>query len=515
MGVARGTEGRDAPRSGHGLRPARSVHGVELTQATEQVVADQHHRVHRPARQARSHRLSLPRRIAEEPGRVSHRGDLGPLMRQRHHRVGIVGSRADRVAPGDERRRTLGGSGEPLELAARGQLIPDASAAAEVIARRGQHDLRAGERRRPGRPFGREGTQPALGDAEVQPLGHLDDRVLRGGPRLAERARAQELLGRLLVMALPQQQAAVGDAQRVQLVGVAAFQAREQVLAEARMAAHHAPVRAPADRQVQGAKASQPLAGVGQPECSRPRGTDLVEQRRRHQEVTVARIQLVEDVRGEIAVQGVRLAAHAGDVVRRPPRLEQDPGHPAARRLHRRAGIDVPLAEVGQRVGRLRGREREVGLAECRNACTRRQLAERWRDLPPAQEQDPHRRRRVAEERLDDGPRVAALPEPLELVEDEDQRCVCDRFGEQTRRLPVRDPGRQRPPGDAVELRQRLRQSGLEVRDEPAGRRVRAIDRQPGDADGPAPARSRQRPSTSPLPRSRTRRRRDEPRAVP
>ena len=104
-------------------------------------------------------------------------------------------------------------------------------------------------------------------------------------------------------------------AQRPHLLPRAPLEAVAQVLAEARVAAQRELVAAPADGQVCVGEPGEPLRRVGMAERFCACHADLVEQRRRDEELALWLGELAEDLRREVAVQRVRLAAHAGDVV--------------------------------------------------------------------------------------------------------------------------------------------------------------------------------------------------------
>src|SRR5438445_43675 len=82
-------------------------------------------------------------------------------------------------------------------------------------------------------------------------------------------------------------------------------------------------------------------AGAAQAEALGAGGADLVQERGRHQELAIEGIELVEDVRGQVAVEGIGLAAAADDVLLRPPRLEQDAGDPSSRGLDGGGSVDL------------------------------------------------------------------------------------------------------------------------------------------------------------------------------
>ena len=200
--------------------------------------------------------------------------------------------RADRVAPGDRAppraRRT---SGEPLELPRAASSSPMRAPRAEIIARRGQHHLCAGQRRRPGRPPRPRG-HPASARRCRSPAARSPRRSR--APRRPAPRRARPRSGISSVASSwwrsSQQQAAVGDAQRVQLIGVP----RSKRASRYSRKREWQRITRPSARQLTGRcrarrRASRSPALVS-PSAAARAGTDLVEQRRRHQEVTVARV---------------------------------------------------------------------------------------------------------------------------------------------------------------------------------------------------------------------------------
>jgi hypothetical protein len=273
----------------------------------------------------------------------------------------------------------------------------------------------------------------------------------------------------------------VRKAQRPHRVAPAALQAFEQILAKPRVAAQHTPIRAPAHRQACRAQRREPLPGLRDAERLGARSADLVEQGCRDQEFAVLRLELAEDVGGEIAVQRVGFAAHAGDVSYGAPDLEQHTGHPAACSLDGGGRVDLGMTELRERLSCLGGRERQVRLAEGRDRCGRRQRPQRGRDRPAADQHEPHAARRVPRDRSDHGPRVAGLRQAFELIEDEHHRRLADRLDEQPGRLGVRDPGGQRPRSRAAHVLEPTRQRRLQVGHQPPRGGIGGIEGEPRD----------------------------------
>ena len=221
------------------------------------------------------------------------------------------------------------------------------------------------------------------------------------------------------MVALGHEQVAVGAAQRPDVLAAAAFEALEQVLAKARVAAHPQPARLPDDGQVARPQRDEPVARARLAEGLRADRGHLVEQRGRLEEVAVGRREVAEDLRGEIAGERVGLAARAGDVLGRAPRLEEHAGHPAAGDLHRVGLVDGVDAPAGQRLSGLRLGERERALAD--RGCTPEGAGGPQVELhvDAADEHDAHGGRRVAHEGGEDGERLRSVRELLQLVDDE------------------------------------------------------------------------------------------------
>ena len=221
------------------------------------------------------------------------------------------------------------------------------------------------------------------------------------------------------------------------------------------------------------------IAGGGLPERLGGRRRDFLEQRCGDQERPVVGMQLLDDLRGQVAVERVGLASQPGDVVLGAPRLEEHAGDPAAGGLHRRDRVDLRPPEVGQRPRCLAGGEGQVSLADGRHAAERRRGPGVDDQLAPTHEHDAHGRRCVA----DDGPehrqRIRGVGQALELVDDQQQWGRADRLGQQTGGLGVRYAPCRRG-ADAVDMRRVAHEGGLQVGDEPPGRGIGRVEREPG-----------------------------------
>ena len=239
--------------------------------------------------------------------------------------------------------------------------------------------------------------------------------------------------------------------------------------------------------QVRGAQGEQAIAGGVLAERLGAGGGDLLEQRGGHQELAVVVVEQLEDLRRQVAVERVGLAAEAGDVVLRSPRLEEDAGDPAAGGLDGGDRIDLAAADVRQRSRRLLGREGQVALADRRDAAERGGVAHVDRQLTAADEHDAHARRRVAQQPAECRERLRRLGQALELVDDQQHRARPDRLGEQARGLGVGDAPRQRAGPDAADLRRAAGQRRLQVGHQPPGRGIGGVEGQPRDRplDGP------------------------------
>ena len=188
-----------------------------------------------------------------------------------------------------------------------------------------------------------------------------EDRPL-GERRAPPRARRRRAAPRSPPRGVPRRRAGGrGPAARAATsLDAAPLEQLQQVLAKARVAAQHAPVRRPDDRQVRGAQRREPRGRRRRCPSASARAavtsssTDVVDE-----EVAVGRASWLEDVRGEVAVQRIGLAARAGHVLARAPGLEQHAGHPAAGRLDGRRRVDVRRARCGERLGRLGRGERQ------------------------------------------------------------------------------------------------------------------------------------------------------------
>jgi hypothetical protein len=469
---------RDEPRLRPRPHPAAGRLREQLRQAPVAVRSREHERVQRPAGERGSRR----RRIGgEDRHEVPQHLELRVPRRLGVHRLHVVDPPGHRVAEGDHQRR---GRGRPGDVrAGRAERIGERRAPAEILDREGEHQLRHHERRGGTRGHAAQGAEPAFGDPEIEPIDHAEDRARGGRERLLWRLCRQQLLDRLLVAPLAGQQAAVREPHRAHVVGAALLQPLQQVLAEARVAAERPATVVPGDGQAQGAELREALRRIGQAKGDRPRRRDLVEHGRGDEELAVGLGQLADDVGREVAVQWIRRAARAGDVLTVVPRLEQDAGHPPAGRPHGGLGIDLGVPERRQCRGRLGRGERQLGIADPRHVVPEH----RGRDLAAADEHDAHLPRRVPEHAFDHRRRVGGVAEALELVDHQDHRLAAGRLHQQARRLGMRDVGGERPRADPGDLRQRAGEGGVQIRDKPAGRCVRPVEREPGEVALQAP----------------------------
>ena len=416
--------------------------------------------------------------VVDEAQEVADDVGLGTARRHRDDLARIVDAPDVPQAPGHHAAAQRRGPGEAVALPGQRQPVGDPCAPAEVLQRDRQHELGRREAvRRPGDEL--ELVQPSLGHGEVQPLDDAADGLLGRCERLVARARPQQLVGGLLVVPLPQQQLAVRAAQRPDLARRPPAEALHEVLAEARMRAHAAAVLLPGHRQVPGAQAHEQLSRAGDAQRLRPLGGDLVEHRGHLQQLALGGRQARQDLRGEVAVQRVGLAADALDVVGRPPGLEEHAGHPAAGVGDGPRRVDALAPCALERLRGLLRRERERRLAHGRDAADRAALAEVDADVRAAQQGDPQGRGRVAHERPDHRQRGVVAGEPLEPVHHEQHRDAGRRLGEQPGRLRVRDARRERVRRHVARGGRAAREGRLEVGQQPAGRRVRVVERQP------------------------------------
>ena len=144
------------------------------------------------------------------------------------------------VAPRHHPRGGCRGARQGVAFADRVEAIGHPYAATVLLAPDGEHHLGGCQRPCVG-PGVRQRLQPALG-RQVEAFDDPGNGVLRCGAGAAEVFGAQELLHRVLVVTVRGQQRAVRGAQRPDARFAAALQAFEQVLAEARVTAHAAPV---------------------------------------------------------------------------------------------------------------------------------------------------------------------------------------------------------------------------------------------------------------------------------
>ena len=237
-----------------------------------------------------------------------------------------------------------------------GQPVRERRRRAEVLDARREHQLGTASGGARGDDVARARRASARRRAKSSRSMTREDRPLGGGERLLGRAGGEQLLGRLLVPALVGEQPAVREAQRADLVGAAALEQLQQVLAEARMAAQRAPAR----------RASRRAGARARSDASRSPASAVPERRRRARRSPRRAPTSRRGSRDRRRAAGrgcARTGSRAADRPRRrrrptcssrAPRLEQHAGHPAAGGLDGGRRIDrVPLAELGERLGRL------------------------------------------------------------------------------------------------------------------------------------------------------------------
>ncbi len=384
------------------------------------------------------------------------------------------------VAPRHHAGGRARGSCEALAVAAVLQAVGQADAAPILLAPDGQHHLGGAQRPAVRARVGQR-AQPTLGDGQVEALDDPRDRPLGRRPGPVQLAGAQELLHGVLVVAVAREQVAVRRVQGAYVLVTPAPQAFQEELPKARVTAHGEAVGGPRHRQVGGAQSEQPSACRVLAERLSASRRHLLEQRRRHQERPVVVVELLEDLRRQVAVERIGLTPDAGDVVLRAPGLEEDARDPAARGLDGGDRVDLAAADVSQRARRLLGREGQVALADGGDASERRLVAHVDGQLAPADEHDAHRWRRVAHEAAERRERLRSLGQPFELVDDQQHRDRPDRLGQEPRGLGMGDPARQRAGADALDLGRNASQRGLEIGHEPSRCGVGAVEGQPRD----------------------------------
>ena len=277
-------------------------------------VRDPHdERIERTARERRLDRPPARELVVDEVQCEADRLDLGPVARGRRDLLRVAPAPEVPVAPAHHPGRTLRGPGETLALGNHVQPVRHAAAARVVLAAECEHHLRDCERAALGDAV--ERGEPALGDGVVEAVDDALDHAFRGGARPRRHARAQELLDRVLVVALGEEELRVRGTDGTDLRGPAPGQPLEQVLAQARVAAHRVALVAPGDRQVAGAQRGEAGRRVRMPNGLGALGGDVVEDRGRDEELAVLGRELRQDLRGKVAVQRVGFAAHARDVL--------------------------------------------------------------------------------------------------------------------------------------------------------------------------------------------------------
>ena len=201
--------------------------------------------------------------MVDKVEREAHRLDLRAVGRSRTDLLGVAPAAEMPVAP----RHHPGGAGrlpsQPLSLGDHVQAIGDAPAARIVLAPERQHHL--GDRQ-PARVCARqspERRQPPLGDRVVEPIDDPLDHRCGGLKRSLRHPRAQELLDGILVVAFAHQQLGVRRANFPDPLDAAALKPFEQVLPQARVAAHRMSAVAPRDGEMVCAERREPRRRVG------------------------------------------------------------------------------------------------------------------------------------------------------------------------------------------------------------------------------------------------------------
>ena len=443
------------------------------------VVHAHHERVERPARGGRGQgRRVRDLRVGQREA-VPHGRRLGGALGAGEDDAGVAQTPGVEGAPRHQRR---GARRPPRRLRAppgAPQAVRDVDGAPVLLRGDAQHQLGGGEARRGERAHGGQLVQPAPGQPEVQAVEHGDDRPLGRRHSGVRRAGGQQLLDRLLVAPLVHQEPGVGDPAGADGGFPAALEPLAQVLPEARMRAHGERVVAPGEREVPAPQRREPLGGVRVPEAACALGRHLVEQGRLDQEVAVLRRHPREDAGRQVPVEGVGLAADEGQVGRRAPGLEDDPGDPSAGGGDRRRGVHVARTRQLQRPAGLADREGQLLLAQRPDAALEQRPAEVERELLAADQDDPRPRHGVAHEALDHAERLGRVGQALEVVEHHEDGLVAERLGQQAGRLLVVDAHAERARGDALGRRHAQGERRFEVGEQPSRRRLRGVDGEP------------------------------------
>jgi hypothetical protein len=260
------------------------------------------------------------------------------VLRLIEHGARIIQAPGVKRAPRHQRGRPRRRARELVPQPAGLQPIRDLDRARVLLGRDEEHQLRGGQARRRERTGVGEKLQPAPREGEIEAVEDRDDGALGRGHRGGGLPAGEQLLDRLLVAALAHQQPPVRDPLRRDRLLTAALEALAQELAKARVDAHRRRMVLPGQRQMAAAQRREPLGGIAMAEPARALGRDLVEQRRLDEEVAVGRLEAGQDAGRQVPVQRVGLAVDDRQVGRRAPRLEDDAGHPSARRGDGRVG---------------------------------------------------------------------------------------------------------------------------------------------------------------------------------
>ena len=379
----------DAPRRVDRGDPGGLRRVADVGQPSVRVVHAHDERVERAAAGLRRRLRLAVGVVVDEAQQVADDVGLGAARRHRDDLARVVDPPEVPEAPGHHAAAQRRRAGEAVALARARQPVGDPRAAAEVLERDRQHELRrreaVGRRRRRARAraaIARRRRSPAARRRAGWPARPRAS-ASSGAPARSSSSAASSWW--------PSVSSSSPCARRssLHLGRRPPAEALDEVLAEPRVRAHAAAVLLPGHREVPGTQADEQLARAGDAERLRPFGGDLVEHGGHLQQLALGRSQARQDLRREVAVQRVGLAADALDVVGRPPGLEEHAGHPAAGVGDGARRVDARPPGALEGLRRLLGRERQRRLADGRDAADRAAVAEVDADVRAAEQRDP------------------------------------------------------------------------------------------------------------------------------
>ena len=308
--------------------------------------------------------------------------------------------------------------------------------------------------------------QIPIGHGEVVSLDEGDDhqgeQSLHGGDVVGLCVQ----LDRPFEVGLPLEGGGRGTERRSSPVGRPRVELRSQELPDPRVEAHTSPARRPGGREAGGSQLQEPAFGITGSECPCPLDVDLVEQARRDEQGPSVVSQSWTELSVEIRTERVS-GRWAG--ARRPPRLEDEPCDPAARRVECIGDGRCRGVFAEDVLGLVRRRPEEV-VPDGRFGIERVDAETAERERHPPDEHHAEARRATTDKRREHRHRLIGVPHDVGVVEHEDDRPATDKAADERRELGRRGAAAACPRHLGTEARTPRLERADEGIEQPAGR---------------------------------------------